>query len=126
MFVGENSLNRNTRKHLQIALTDLLRKTGVSPDGIIGHSTGEMCSAYADGCLTLVQTMRLAYYRGFTIINGELSGLGSMAAIGLTWEDTKKRLPEGVVAACHNAHDSVTISGVWRGYSELLECRAPL
>lgn len=34
-----------------------------------------------------------------------------MAAIGLTWEQTVKLLPEGVFAACHNAPDSVTVSG---------------
>ena len=32
-------------------------------------------------------------------------------AAGLTWEEAKRRCPEGVVPACHNAPDSVTISG---------------
>ena len=32
-------------------------------------------------------------------------------SIGLSWEDAKARCPEGVVAACHNSKDSVTISG---------------
>lgn len=30
---------------------------------------------------------------------------------GLTWEEATKRCPEGVYPACHNADDSVTISG---------------
>ncbi|CAH1774053.1 unnamed protein product [Owenia fusiformis] len=34
-----------------------------------------------------------------------------MAAVGLTWEEVNARCPEGVVAACHNSEDSVTISG---------------
>ena len=34
-----------------------------------------------------------------------------MAAVGLTWEEAKKRCPEGVHPACHNAVDTVTISG---------------
>jgi len=60
------SLSRasSTTTTLQIALTDLLKAMGVQPDGIIGHSTGEMACAYADGCLTLEQTMKLAYWRG--------------------------------------------------------------
>lgn len=29
----------------------------------------------------------------------------------LKWEEVKSRVPEGVYAACHNAEDSVTISG---------------
>lgn len=36
---------------------------------------------------------------------------GAMVAVGLSWEETQKRLPEGVIAACHNSADSVTISG---------------
>ena len=34
-----------------------------------------------------------------------------MAAVGLTWEEAKKRCPPGVLPACHNAEDTVTISG---------------
>ena len=34
-----------------------------------------------------------------------------MAAVGLTWAEAKKRCPEGVRPACHNAEDTVTISG---------------
>lgn len=34
-----------------------------------------------------------------------------MAAVGLTWEEVSQQVPEGVVPACHNGADSVTISG---------------
>lgn len=37
---------------------------------------------------------------------------GAMVAVGLPWEEVKKRLPEGVIAACNNSADSVTISGL--------------
>lgn len=36
---------------------------------------------------------------------------GAMAAVGLTWKEAIKRCPEGVRPACHNAEDTVTISG---------------
>ncbi|CAI5456722.1 unnamed protein product [Caenorhabditis angaria] len=95
---------------IQIALTDTLFALGVTPDGIIGHSTGEMGCGYADGGITREQTMRLAYHRGTTIMkHTEIKG--AMAAVGLTWEQVKEQAPEGVVAACHNGADSVTISG---------------
>jgi len=32
-------------------------------------------------------------------------------AIGMTWEEAHRRCPDGVVPACHNSHDTVTISG---------------
>jgi fatty acid synthase, animal type len=37
---------------------------------------------------------------------------GAMVAVGLSWEETQKRLPEGIIVACHNSADSVTISGL--------------
>ncbi len=30
---------------------------------------------------------------------------------GLTWEEASARCPEGVVPACHNSADNVTVSG---------------
>uniref|UniRef100_A0A0N4ZB91 Fatty acid synthase n=1 Tax=Parastrongyloides trichosuri TaxID=131310 RepID=A0A0N4ZB91_PARTI len=96
---------------IQIAITDLLIFLGVVPDGIIGHSTGEMGCGYADGALTREQTMKLAYHRGKSIMTSKLPIKGGMAAVGLTWEEAFKRCPEGIVPACHNGADSVTISG---------------
>lgn len=81
------------------------------PEGIVGHSTGEMGCGYADGALTREQTMKLAYHRGNTIMKSKANMKGAMAAVGLTWEQAQERCPEGVVAACHNGQDSVTISG---------------
>ena len=89
----------------------MLQMMGVHPDGIIGHSTGEMGCAYADGGVTRKQAMLLAFHRGNTVINADLGNDGGMAAVGLTWEDATKRCPEGVFPACHNGLDSVTISG---------------
>lgn len=37
--------------------------------------------------------------------------LGAMAAVGLSWEDAKKRCPPEIFPACHNSDDSVSVSG---------------
>ncbi len=58
---------------------------GVVPDGIVGHSTGEMGCGYADGGTTREETMLLAYHRGDTIMNQGYEVKGAMAAVGLTW-----------------------------------------
>ena len=92
-------------------MTDFLATIGIVPDGIVGHSTGEMGCGYCDGGLTREQTMKLAYFRGTTIMNSKKPMKGAMAAVGLTWEEARKRCPENVVPACHNGADSVTISG---------------
>ena len=95
---------------VQIALVDVLRTCGIEPDGIVGHSVGELGCAYGDGCFNLEQMILSAYWRGKCVEDANLCG-GLMAAVGLSWEECKKRCPEGVVPACHNSEDSVTISG---------------
>ncbi|KAI1292319.1 Fatty acid synthase [Halotydeus destructor] len=95
---------------VQIALVDVMQALKIEPDGFIGHSAGELGCGYADGCLTLEQTIMCAYWRGKCTDEADLPR-GQMAAVGLTWEECAKRCPEGVVPACHNAENSVTISG---------------
>ncbi|CAH1398203.1 unnamed protein product [Nezara viridula] len=95
---------------VQIALIDLLNTLGLSPDGIIGHSAGEVASAYADGCSTAEETILAAYWRGRSVVDSN-PPRGAMAAISLTWEEAKAQAPPGVYAACHNGEDSVTVSG---------------
>ena len=95
---------------LQVALVDSLSALGISPDGIVGHSVGELGCAYADGGLTAEETVLAAYWRGRCVQEARLPP-GGMAAVGLTWTEAKERCPEGVVPACHNALDTVTVSG---------------
>ncbi|KAG5306378.1 FAS synthase, partial [Pseudoatta argentina] len=95
---------------MQVALVDILTSIGIHPDGIVGHSVGELGCAYADGAFTLEQTVLAAYCRGKAIVESNLEP-GAMAAVGLSWEETKKICPSDIVPACHNSADSVTISG---------------
>ncbi|XP_060865504.1 fatty acid synthase-like [Metopolophium dirhodum] len=96
---------------VQIGLVDILRSLGINPDGIIGHSVGELACAYADGCFTLEETLMTMYWRS-TVLKQIDVPAGAMVAVGLSLEETQKRLPEGIIAACHNSADSVTISGM--------------
>lgn len=66
--------------------------------------------AYADGTFTSEQAMLAAYSRGRAILESNLAP-GAMAAVGLSWEETKKRCPPEIFPACHNSEDSVTVSG---------------
>lgn len=65
----------------QIALIDLLTSVGLKPDGIIGHSLGEVACGYADGCLSQREAVLAAYWRGQCIKDAHLPA-GSMAAVG--------------------------------------------
>lgn len=91
-------------------MVDLLASVGIVPDNIIGHSVGELGCAYADGCFTAEQMILSAYSRGLASIETELI-YGSMAAVGLGYEDIKHMCPSDIEVACHNSSDSSTISG---------------
>lgn len=95
---------------IQIAQIDLLTKLGLKPDGIVGHSVGELACGYADGSLSHREAILAAYWRGRCIKEANLPP-GGMAAVGLTWKECQAQCPQGVVPACHNAEDTVTISG---------------
>ncbi|XP_037348616.1 fatty acid synthase [Talpa occidentalis] len=105
---------------IQIALIDLLTAMGLKPDGIIGHSLGEVACGYADGCLSQEEAMLAAYWRGQCIKDSHIPP-GAMAAVGLSWEECKRRCPPGVVPACHNSEDTVTISGPQAAVVEFVE-----
>lgn len=62
-------------------MVDLLKTVGIEPDGIIGHSVGELGCAYADGTFTSEQAILAAYWRGRSIVESQLQK-GAMAAIG--------------------------------------------
>lgn len=105
---------------IQIALVDVLTYLGIQPNGIIGHSVGELGCAYADGTFTAEQMILAAYWRGRSIVDSNLSP-GAMAAVGLSWEEAKKRCPPTIFPACNNASDSITISGPIPDLEKFLE-----
>lgn len=54
---------------------------GIEPDGVVGHSVGELGCAYADGTFNADQAILAAFWRGRSILESKLPQ-GSMAAIG--------------------------------------------
>lgn len=95
---------------IEIALTEILKAIGIVPDFIIGHSVGELAVAYADGCLTLEETMLAAYARGKSS-NESSTIIGGMAAVGMNYKELVNLLPNDIDIACHNSADSTTVSG---------------
>jgi fatty acid synthase len=66
---------------LQIGLVDVLKAVGIEPEGIVGHSVGELGCADADGCFTAEQMVLAAYYHGCASLETQLID-GLMAAVG--------------------------------------------
>ncbi|KAJ1528563.1 hypothetical protein ONE63_006967 [Megalurothrips usitatus] len=105
---------------IQIGLTNVMKSLGIEPDGIIGHSTGELGCAYGDGCLTEEETLRAAYARGRASTAIKLID-GTMASIGMGWDEARAAAPASVDIACHNSADNCTVSGPTADVTEFVE-----
>ncbi|KAI5710713.1 hypothetical protein M8J75_010956 [Diaphorina citri] len=95
---------------VQIGLVDLLYEMGIKPDGLIGHSVGELGCAYADGALTAEQVIYAAFARGKASKEIDLIK-GMMAAVGLGQSQVTPYLPPDIEVACRNSANSCTLSG---------------
>lgn len=94
---------------LQIALTRRLRRHGVSPGAVVGHSSGEIAAAYAAGALSLEDAVAAAYYRGYVCRSA--GAKGGMLAVSLGRDQVAPYLAPDVSVACENSGSSVTLSG---------------
>ncbi|OJZ89749.1 hypothetical protein ASPFODRAFT_183092 [Aspergillus luchuensis CBS 106.47] len=99
---------------VQIALTDMLKDWGVSPETVVGHSSGEIGAAYATGGIDARQAIFAAYFRGAVV--AEVSAEGSMVAVGLGKDQAQAiveecELTESAIVACANSPESTTVSG---------------
>lgn len=110
---------------IQVAYVQLLSKWGISPVGVIGHSSGEIGAAYAAGRLTAAQAIVVAYYRGYVVGKSKIPTAGGMMAAGLSKEAgdaeiEKLSLNSIVRVACVNSPESVTISGDATGIDKIM------
>jgi len=97
---------------IQVALAELLKSWGITPDAVIGHSVGEIAAAHVAGILSLEEAIRIVAHRGR--IMQRATGLGKMVSVALTEEEARKAI-EGREArlsiAAINDPGSVVLSG---------------
>ncbi|MHA7733035.1 acyltransferase domain-containing protein, partial [Mycobacterium sp. ML3] len=75
---------------ITIALAELLRAHGITPDAVIGHSQGEIAAAYIAGALPLDQAAKIIALRSQALTT--LSGHGAMASVRLHPSDLHPHL----------------------------------
>ncbi|MEU7039330.1 SDR family NAD(P)-dependent oxidoreductase [Streptomyces sp. NPDC046237] len=93
---------------LQVSLARLLESWGVTPDVVLGHSTGELAAAHIAGILSLDDACTLVEARARLLLG--LREDGKMLAVEAR-EDDVLPLPDGADLAAVNGPESLVVSG---------------
>ena len=99
---------------LQVGIIRVLESKGLVADAVVGHSVGEVASAWAAGILSLEEAVKVIYYRSHA--QGKTRGAGRMAAAAIGSKKiqnilTEMGLSDDVSVAGINSPNSVTLSG---------------
>jgi acyl transferase domain-containing protein/pimeloyl-ACP methyl ester carboxylesterase/acyl carrier protein len=105
---------------MQVALAEVWRSRGVTPDLVIGHSVGEIAAATVAGVLTRSDAARLVCRR--SLLLRKVAGRGAMAMVTLPFGTVVDRLAgrTDVAAAIAAAPQSTVVSGDPSAIDELM------
>ena len=109
---------------LQLGLVILFRSWGLTPDAVIGHSSGEIAAAYAADNIDLRDAIATSYYRGLVLGTASHDPLGAMCAVGLGQHDAETLIHDyagRVQIAAVNSATSCTLSGDRDAIKEIVE-----
>ncbi|QSQ15453.1 type I polyketide synthase [Myxococcus landrumensis] len=87
---------------LEVALAELWRSWGITPDAVLGHSMGEVAAAHVAGALSLEDAATIICERSKLL--RRISGQGAMLAVELPLSDAR------AVIAGREAHVAVAVS----------------
>jgi acyl transferase domain-containing protein len=110
--MAETAIAQAANFIVQMGVFELLASWGIKPAAVVGHSVGEVSSAYASGVLSLRDAITVSYHRGRT--QAKTAGTGSMLATGLSLADAEQMITayEGKVSiAGINSPTNCTLSG---------------
>ena len=107
---------------VQVALVDLWRSWGISPDAVVGHSMGEVAAAVTAGILTLPDALRIVYHRGRLMEHAR--GLGKMAVVEFSQHEAELAvagIEDRVGIAVVNSPNSVVLAGETNALETLID-----
>ncbi|MDQ3808956.1 MAG: polyketide synthase dehydratase domain-containing protein, partial [Chloroflexota bacterium] len=97
---------------LQVALTELWRFWGIEPDGVVGHSAGEVAAGWAAGAFDLDEAIRIIFHRAR--LQHRTTGQGKLVAVGLPVDEARASLrgfEQRISIAAVNSPSAVTLVG---------------
>jgi acyl transferase domain-containing protein/SAM-dependent methyltransferase len=106
---------------VQVALVDLLRHWGIRPKIVVGHSSGEIASAYAYGALSAEECWKIGFHRGR--LCGQIRTIaphldGAMLAVGVEPKEVEPYIQklcitesDTLTIGCYNSPQNITMSG---------------
>ena len=101
----------------------VLEDWGVTPQAVVGHSSGELTAACAAGYLSKEDALKAAFYRGQATKNSKADSVSvGMLAVGLGPEAVAEFIQDSantVQIACFNSPNSVTPSGALSSLEEV-------
>jgi len=107
---------------IQVALVAVLRTWGILPDGLVGHSIGEVAAAHVSGILSLESAVKVIYHR--SRLMQKATGLGRMAAVDLP-ENNLRALISGyedrLSIAAQNSITSHVLSGTETAIDDVMK-----
>ena len=108
-----------------IAVFNLLKREGLRPEAVAGHSLGEYSALVASGVLSFEDGLRAVKYRGQLMQAAGEEQAGTMAAIiGLIADAVEEICSEveGVVkVANYNSPSQLAVSGDWKAVERVVE-----
>lgn len=97
---------------IQIGIVAMLKARGVEPAACVGHSVGELASAYVSGALSLRDAMTVCFHRSQQ--QAKARGAGSMLAIGANLQKANEiveRYNGTISIAAVNGENNLTLAG---------------
>ena len=106
---------------ITIGLGDWWQAMGVQPDGVIGHSMGEVAGAYIAGTLSLEDACRVICLRSRLL--GKIRGEGGMALVSATRQQVENWLVDysQLAIAAVNSPSNLVLSGDSAELADLLQ-----
>ncbi|KAG7231212.1 hypothetical protein INR49_012043 [Caranx melampygus] len=97
---------------IQVGISTLLRRWGVKPDAILGHSVGEVAAAHCSGLLSLEDAVKVIYLR--STLQSKVTGGKMLVISNMDVSEVTALLPRysgRVCLAAFNSPQSCTLSG---------------